>query len=146
MKNWIYLSVLISSVTFFTSCSDDDTVEKPTINLITPEQGKEYEINKIVNLKIQFSAGKIGILRYGFLVYSDDNVNEKFEYKKTLDVNVLLNEFTIDHSFTIPETGLTDQPVSSANYKIKIFAYNTKGMYSELIREIKVKEVSQVTE
>lgn len=137
MKNWIYLFVLISSVTFFTSCSDDDSAEKTKIDVNSPTEMQIYKPGDMVYVKYYLN-DRVGIYQYNVEIYTDEDVPSYFTVKKEYGFDVLINEFTESFSSLIPLKGITGQPLSDAVYNVKFTVLNNNNVITTFVRKFKI--------
>jgi len=140
MKNILYAFLMIASVFFISSCSNNEDKDAPSIEILKPQENEVVETGKNLNMKFRFK-DEYGVHYYSYeLFHEDGQVQGEFTYKKELDVETVLNEFEISHSVQIPLMNRDSVPTATGNYILRVVAvdwYYNKNYVDRVIKIVK---------
>jgi len=142
MKNIVYLFALVTSMAFFSSCSDDDGSKGSVVEVSSPTELQVYKPKDVVLVKYRMNDAS-GIFQYNIEVMNEEEKAGGFYIKEEYGFNYLVNEFNESYSFTLP--GGDSEQTTSLNgvYDIKFTVLNRRGVITTFVRKIKIQNTVQ---
>jgi hypothetical protein len=112
MTKYILSFTLVVFALFYSGCGDSDSVDttRPTIEIVGPEDGAEFEPGDVINFSAIFR-DNVELRSYRIQIHIDDDghthgrlkdVGEPFEYEATGEFNRGDREATINRDIPIP--------------------------------------------
>lgn len=137
MRNIVSAFLMIASVFFISSCSNEEDKDAPIIEILKPQENEIVETGKNLNMKFRFK-DEYGVSYYSYKIFHQDGVVPgEFNYEKEIDIKVVLNEFEMDHSVHIPLNTTDSIPTAVGNYILRVVAkdwYNNQSYVDHVFK------------
>jgi hypothetical protein len=142
------LIILLIALPFFFSCSDDNDTQKPTIEILSPENETVFNPGETISLSVIFVDNEeLASYKIEIHINSDGHTHKSstlleapFEFNQEANFEKGLTRFDLNHEIPIPTT-IDGVSIEEGEYHLGIHCTDKVGNEGEVFIVVDIEDV-----